>query len=134
MQLSGAGLELLKRAEGFRERVYLDLAGLQTIGFGHRLLPGESYPSGISVAQGEAILAGDVCTAALVDFVFNLGAGRLASSTLLRYLNQGKYDSAAWQLLAWDHVGMREVASLKSRREAEFQLWGTDAAQKQAAA
>jgi lysozyme len=152
MHVSGAGLELLKRAEGFRERMYLDLAGFQTIGFGHRLLPGESYPSGISFAQGEAILAGDLRAAeaaierlvqvplkqgqfdALVDFVFNLGAGRLASSTLLRYLNQGKYDSAAWQLLAWDHVGMREVASLKSRREAEFQLWRTDATQKQAAA
>jgi lysozyme len=60
---------------------------------------------------------------ALVDFVFNLGAGRLASSNLLSYLNAGEYDAAAWQLLAWDHVGSREVASLKVRREAEFRLW-----------
>ena len=58
-----------------------------------------------------------------MDFVFNLGAGRLASSTLLRYLNAGKYDAAAWKLLAWDHAGNREIASLKTRREAEFSLW-----------
>lgn len=31
---------------------------------------------------------------ALVDFVFKLGGGRLASSTLLRNLNAGKYDEA----------------------------------------
>jgi lysozyme len=65
---------------------------------------------------------------ALVDFVFNLGGGRLASSTLLRYLNSGKHDAAAWELLAWDHAGSHEVASLKARREAEFQLWNPHAA------
>ena len=60
---------------------------------------------------------------ALVDFVFNLGAGRLASSTLLTYLNAGNTDAAAWQLLAWDHAGSTEIAGLKARREAEFRLW-----------
>jgi lysozyme len=71
---------------------------------------------------------------ALVDFVFNLGAGRLATSTLLRYLNEGKYDAAAWQLLAWDHAGSREIASLKNRREAEFKLWAPKQNQKESAA
>jgi lysozyme len=60
---------------------------------------------------------------ALVDFAFNLGSGRLASSTLLSYLNAGKYDAAAWQLLSWDHAGSREIPALKTRREAEFHLW-----------
>jgi len=60
---------------------------------------------------------------ALVDFVFNLGSARLASSTLLRYLNAGKYDDAAWKLLAWDHAGSRELPALKLRRESEFRLW-----------
>jgi lysozyme len=114
-----SGLELLKKSEGFRDHTYQDVAGFQTIGFGHRLLPDENYPGEISLALGEAILAKDVRNAetaiqrlvkvpltqgqfdALVDFVFNLGAGRLAGSTLLKYLNSGKYDAAAWQLLAW---------------------------------
>lgn len=70
---------------------------------------------------------------ALVDFTFNLGSGRLASSTLLQNLNAGKYDEAAGQLLRWDHAGAQELASLKARREAEFHLWG-DSVQEQAAA
>jgi len=141
MHLSPAGLNLLKKSEGFRDRVYPDVAGFRTIGFGHRLAPGEEYPTGISLSQGEAILCHDVAIAeaaiqslvkvplsqgqfdALVDFVFNLGAGRLASSTLRAYLNSGRYDAAAWELLAWDHAGSRELASLKTRREAEFRLW-----------
>ena len=60
---------------------------------------------------------------ALVDFVYNLGTNRLAASTLLRDLNIGRYDAAAEQLLMWDHVGTKEVAGLKARREAEFHLW-----------
>ena len=141
MHLSPAGLDLLKKSEGFRDHVYADIAGFRTIGFGHRLAPSEAYPTGITLPQGEAILARDLAIAeaavdrmvkvqltqgqfdALVDFVFNLGAGRLASSTLLSYLNGGNGDAAAWQLLAWDHAGSQEIAALKARREAEFALW-----------
>jgi len=144
MRLSTAGLDLLKKSEGFRDRTYVDIAGFRTIGFGHRLSSGETYPSGISLAQGEILLAADILTAenavsrlvkvplsqgqfdALVDFVFNLGAGRLASSTLLSYVNAKKYDEAAWQLLAWDHCASQENAALKARREAEFHLWSPD--------
>jgi lysozyme len=141
MHLSSAGLELLKKSEGFRDRTYNDVAGFPTIGFGHRLAPSESYLTGITLLQGESILSRDIVVAeaaverlvkvsltqgqfdALVDFVFNLGAGRLASSTLLTYVNARNFDAAAWQLLAWDHAGSREIAGLKARREAEFHLW-----------
>ncbi|HTM16586.1 MAG TPA: lysozyme [Terracidiphilus sp.] len=141
MRLSSAGLQLLKKSEGFRDRVYSDVVGFRTIGYGHRLNPAESYPSAITLAEAETILAADIAIAeaavarhvhvpltqgqfdALVDFVFNLGSSRLASSTLLRYLNAGRYDDAAWQLLAWDHAGSRELPALKLRRESEFRLW-----------
>ena len=141
MHLSAAGLELLQKSEGFRDRTYLDIAGFRTIGFGHRQAPGETYSDGITLSQAEKILTTDVLLTetavtrlvrvpltqgqfdALVDFVFNLGAGRLASSTLLSYLNAGRYEAAAWQLLAWDHASSREIAALKARREAEFRLW-----------
>jgi len=149
MRLSPTGLELLKKSGGFRDRVYADVAGFHTIGYGHRLAPGEAYPAGITLAQGETILSHDLTIAesaverlvkvsltqgqfdALVDFVFNLGAGRLASSKLLNYLNNGKSDAAAWQLLAWDHAGSQEIASLKTRREAEFHLWNPQGAPSQ---
>ncbi len=141
MQLSAAGLELIKRSEGFRGRLYTDVAGLPTIGYGHRVTPLESFPGGIDEQQAAAMLAGDVLEAervvgrlarvpltqgqfdALVDFCFNLGAGRLAGSSLLSDLNAGKYAAAGEQLLSWDHAGGAVNAGLKARREADFQLW-----------
>jgi lysozyme len=141
MQLSTAGLELLKRSEGFRSRVYLDLSGLPTIGYGHRLVHPESFINGIDEAQATKILAFDVLEAeqaigrmvkvpldqgqfdALVDFVYNLGSGRLAASTLLVDLNAKKYAAAGEQLLRWDHADGQENSDLKARREAEFKLW-----------
>jgi lysozyme len=143
MQTSAAGLDLLKRSEGFRSRTYLDAAGLPTIGYGHQLVHPECFPNGISEAQGTEILTNDLRDAeeavarlvkvaltqgqfdALVDFCFNVGVGKLETSTLLKDLNAGLYEAAAGQLLLWDHVGMQEIAGLKARREAEFQLWGT---------
>lgn len=141
MQLSEAGLELIKRSEGFRSHTYRDAAGFPTIGYGHKLLPGESFPEGIGEADASAMLARDVRASeqaverlvrvaltqgqfdALVDFCYNLGAGRLASSTLLRELNAGRYEAASEQLLRWDCAGGEVVARLKSRREAELRLW-----------
>lgn len=141
MKLSVAGLDLLKRSEGFRGRTYLDVNGFPTIGYGHRLLHPESFPNGIDEQQAAEILSVDVRDAeqaverlvkaplsqgqfdALVDFCFNLGSGRLRSSTLLRVLNGGRYDEAAEQLLRWDQAGGQQNAGLKARREAEVALW-----------
>jgi lysozyme len=142
MQLSAAGMELLKRCEGFRGRTYLDVVGIPTIGYGHRLLETESFPDGVGEEQAAEMLARDVADAelavrrlvkvlltqgqfdALVDFVYNLGSGRLAGSTLLKELNAGRYSSAGSELLRWDHAGAKELSGLKARREAEFRFWG----------
>ncbi|HTW79852.1 MAG TPA: lysozyme [Terracidiphilus sp.] len=141
MELSAEGIELIKKSEGFRARVYLDVEGFPTIGYGHRLVHPETFPNGISAEQGTAILLNDVREAeqavarlvkpqltqgqfdALVDFVFNLGQTRLAQSTLLRELNAGNFALAGEQLLRWDHAGAKENAGLKARREAELHLW-----------
>ena len=151
MKLSAAGLELIKRSEGFRSETYLDVAKLATIGYGHRLLLHESFPEGITEAQAAAILGEDVGLAeqaverlvrvaltqgqfdALTDFCFNLGSGRLASSTLLKELNSGCYETAREQLLRWDFAAGEVNAGLKARRQAEFQLWCGDVQQASAA-
>ena len=150
MHLSAAGLNLLKKSEGFRSRSYLDVNGFPTIGYGHRLLHPESFPRGIDEAQAAEILVSDVRDAeqavarlvkvpltqgqfdALVDFCFNLGAGRLASSTLLKILNAGRHSDAAEQLLRWDIAAGQENAGLKARREAELALWNASSAVPQA--
>jgi len=46
----------------------------------------------------------------------------------------GNTDAAAWQLLAWDHAGSKEIAGLKARREAEFRLWNPQCKSRPAAA
>lgn len=145
MNFSNQGLDLLKRSEGLELMPYRDTAGLLTIGYGHKIIPPATFDSGITLAVAEQMLGYDVQLAekivtnlvkvpltqgqfdALVDFVFNLGGGRLAHSTLLVDLNLGRYDTAAEQLLLWDH-GFEdgkevELAALKARREAEFALW-----------
>jgi lysozyme len=152
MEFSAAGLDLLKRSEGFRSRVYLDVAGLPTIGYGHRLVHPEAYPKGINEAQANQILLNDLREAeqavarlvkvpltqgqfdALMDFVFNLGSGRLASSALLKILNTGRYSDAVEQLLLWDHAGSQECEALSARRQAEADLWRGHQTQSQAAA
>ena len=144
MQMSEAGLDLIKKSEGFRSHTYLDVAGLPTIGYGHRLLPREKFPYGISELQATEILIEDARQAeqavarlvkvpltqgqfdALTDFCFNLGAGRLASSTLLKELNARNYESARDQLLRWDEAAGKVNTGLKARREAEYQLWGEE--------
>jgi lysozyme len=145
MELSAAGLELIKKSEGFRSHTYTDVAGFATIGYGHRLLLHESFPDGITEAQGAEILAEDVRLAesaverlvkisltqgqfdALTDFCFNLGAGRLASSTLLVELNSGNLQEAQRQLLRWDMAAGEANGGLEARRRAECELWGEGA-------
>src|SRR5579871_1177365 len=139
MQLSEPGLNLIKTFEGYKAAVYDDVAGHPTIGYGHKLVAGEVYPYDVTEEQATAILLKDVAWAeqtvnmlvnvpltqgqfdALVDFTYNLGAGTLERSTLLRVLNEKRYDYAADQFQAWDHAGGVEVDGLKRRREAEQQ-------------
>ena len=135
MELSVAGLAILKQSEGFRGRTYRDAEGIPTIGYGHKLLPRESYPSGITEAEATVILSRDLALSegsisrlarvpltqgqfdALVDFVFNLGQGRLESSTLLKDLNAGVAQRVQYQ--------SREVEGTQSPSETLDRGWGS---------
>ena len=142
MQISAAGLALIKQYEGYRGSVYKDVAGFPTIGYGHKLTAGESYPKGITEAQATAILLNDVAGAeqavntlvkvpltqgqfdALVSFTYNLGAGTLQRSTLLALLNAGRYAAVPGEMVLFDKAGGKVVEGLRERREAEGRLWG----------
>jgi len=141
MRLSNSGFGLIQQFEGYRPVTYLDSAGVRTIGYGHKLLPSESFPKGVTLAEAASLLERDAAAAqqavarfvripltqgqfdALVDFVYNLGAARLASSTLLHELNDGNLGAAALEFLRWDYCGGKVNAGLKSRREAEMRLF-----------
>jgi lysozyme len=62
---------------------------------------------------------------ALCLFVFNVGGGQagFGGSTLLRLLNQGKYEQVPDQMRRWDHVGGIESGGLTARREREILVW-----------
>jgi lysozyme len=142
MNLSDAGLNLIKQSEGFRRHVYNDVVGKPTIGYGHLIKPGENL---VDITDDEAtgLLRNDVAWAeqavtrfvqvpltqsqfdALVDFTFNLGAGALEGSTLLKVLNGGDYEAAGNEFLKWTHAGGKIQPGLVTRRQAELDLWNS---------
>lgn len=60
---------------------------------------------------------------ALVSFTYNLGAGNLQSSTLLKMLNEGFYSNAALQFARWNKNDGKVMAGLTRRREAERKMF-----------
>lgn len=60
---------------------------------------------------------------ALVSFTFNVGNGAFLGSTLLKLLNNGKYDDVPAQLRRWNKDNGHVVRGLVNRREKEVDLW-----------
>jgi lysozyme len=60
--------------------------------------------------------------AAIVDFTFNLGAGRLQTSTLRRRVNQRDWIATGQELRRWVYGRGRVLPGLLARREAEAHL------------
>lgn len=141
MKVDQSGLDFIARWEGVVLHVYKDVVGIPTIGVGHVLLPGESFPNGITKEQALAILAKDVakCERAIVQYVtveinqnqfnalasftFNCGTGALQRSTVLRKLNGGDYQGAADALLMWNKAGGKFNRGLANRRADERRLF-----------
>ncbi len=146
IEVPQAAIDLAKRFEGFhrvpksdprRAYPYICPAGFHTIGFGHLCEP--THPP-ITEADAEVYLAHDLKTAlaatlrycpvlatepegrlaAIVDFTFNLGAGRLQMSTLRRRLNLRDWFAASQELRRWVYGGGVVLPGLVIRREAEI--------------
>jgi GH24 family phage-related lysozyme (muramidase) len=138
--LSSKGLDFIKRHEGYSDKVYEDSAGNPTIGYGHKILPGEDFSKGITEKEASVLLAQDTKTAvravndevtaelsqtqfdALVDFTYNLGAGNLEKSTLLANINSGK-DITKENFTDWNQAAGRVVRGLTIRRSDEYNLF-----------
>lgn len=137
------GINLIKRFEGFVPEIYLDAAGLPTIGYGHLIRKGEHkmFENGISKALAEELLAEDVQVAeravlrlidvpltdnqfnALVSFTFNLGSSALQRSTLRRKVNREEHESVPAEFMRWVWAGGRKLRGLVRRREVEAALY-----------
>ncbi|QGG11663.1 lysozyme [Enterobacter cancerogenus] len=139
MKISEHGLNLIKHFEGLRLQAYQCSAGVWTIGYGHTcgVRPGDiidEAQAGIflrqDVAASESTVMRFVTTAlnqhqfdALVSFVFNLGSGNFAASTLLKKLNASDYAGAADEFPRWVHAAGKPLLGLVRRREAERNLF-----------
>ena len=127
----------IKFFEGWRLVPYLCPAGKWTIGAGHRLYPKDKVPGlmyilnhwvgVISQTTAELLLTSDIAIGekyvnelvkvplnqdqfdALVDFAMNVGHDAFAHSTLLKYLNEKLYGSAARQFPLWVHDDHKNV-------------------------
>lgn len=140
MKISDAGLDLICKFEGFSPTVYKDIAGHDTIGFGHMVKAGEHFGT---ITQDEALnlLAADALKAeravnelvkikldqdqfdALCSFTYNVGIENFKESTLLKLVNEDKLLAASAEFLRWDHVGGRESQGLLKRRNTESFLF-----------
>jgi lysozyme len=141
-------VQLAKRFEGFhrvpkhdpaRAYPYVCPAGFWTIGYGRLCRP--DHPP-ITREEGERFLMQDLGRAqeatlrmcpvlyaesvarlgAIVDFVFNLGSGRLQASMLRRRVNERNWKEAARELRRWVYGGGKVLPGLVARREAEAAL------------
>lgn len=133
-------LSLIEHFEGRKLHAYLCPAGRLTIGVGHT---GPDVYEGQTITNDEAtaLLKRDAHLAALsvnvlvkapltqhqfdalVSFVFNLGYGNLAGSTLLKHLNAGDYHGAAAEFAKWTHSRGKILPGLVERRAAEAKLF-----------
>lgn len=149
MKTNAAALALIKEFEGFMRKWYPDPAHgwkVPTIGYGHTDSAGSpKYATSKSMvlteAEGSAILQRDLGQyeasvaqmvkvplnenqfGALVSFTYNLGAGNLGSSTLLRKLNTRDYTGAADEFARWNKADGKVLAGLTRRRAAERALF-----------
>lgn len=143
---------LCKRFEGFRARPYLCPAGVATIGYGSTYYPDGRkvtlQDAHITEPQARALLVAELlhqyapavirlCPGllplalleqnwrklnAIVDFAYNLGAGRLQTSTLRRKINAQDWPGARAELMRWTRGGGRVLPGLVLRRQAEVDL------------
>lgn len=125
MQTSEKIKNFIKNQEGLRLNAYLCPARVWTIGYGHT---GADVVKGkvITKEQAEIYFKNDIAIHennvsklvkvplnqnqfdALVSFEYNIGYGQFSSSTLLKLLNQKKYNEAAEQFGRWVYSKIKQ--------------------------
>lgn len=146
MKCSDSGIRLIQEFEGLRLTSYLCIAGVPTIGYGATY-----YADGTKVKLGQTItntqanqllkdhlkefegsVIGLLNTTkvnqnqfdALVSFCFNLGAGNLAKSQLLRIVKANPNDpKIAAEFAKWNRAGGEVSRGLVRRRKKEAELY-----------
>jgi lysozyme len=139
------GIPIIRKFEGLKLKAYLCPAGVWTIGYGNTF-----YENGSKVQEGEKITLdradkllffvvqkfesevsklvkssiNDNQLGALTSFAFNVGAGNLAKSTLLKKVNANPNDATIRdEFMRWTKAGGKVLNGLITRRKAEADLY-----------
>lgn len=148
-----AAAALCRHFEGFRSKPYLCPAGVPTIGYGSTYYADgrKVQLSDLAITEPEArallmqelqhtyapgvvrlcpdLLAMGMTSGqwgpfnAIVDFAYNLGVGRLQTSTLRRKINAQDWEAAQVELMKWVRGGGKVLPGLVRRRQAECALF-----------
>jgi GH24 family phage-related lysozyme (muramidase) len=151
--LSSQGVDLIKDFEGFFTNLYNDPVGHCTVGYGTLVHKGncdgraseQPYANGVSKERATELLTQEASGFAktinekvtvslnqnqfdaLVSFVYNVGPDNFQKSTLLKLLNQGKYDAVPTELKKWTKGNQNgqlvDLPGLVKRRAAEAELF-----------
>jgi lysozyme len=145
-KLSQKGLELIKSFEGLKLKPYLCPALIPTIGFGNTY-----YPDGTKVKLTDASITkekaeellkfllvtyekavdsfcrDDISQSqfdALASFCYNVGAGNLQKSTLIKKVNANPQDTTIRaEFMKWNKAAGKVLLGLTKRRTAEANLY-----------
>jgi lysozyme len=146
VNVSKAGIALIKHHEGVRNRPYRCPANLYTVGVGHLIGDGKSLPESwnrtFSQEEIDGILKSDLkrfelgvhkmlpnvplrqCEFdAIISFCFNLGLGCFQRSTLRQALLRGDKKAAMESLVKYCRAGGKILKGLQTRRLDEKALF-----------
>jgi lysozyme len=146
VNVSKAGIALIKHHEGVRNRPYRCPANLYTVGVGHLIGDGKSLPESwnrtFTQEEIDGILKSDLKRFelgvhkmlpnvplrqhefdALVSFCFNLGLGCFQRSTLRQALLRGDKKAAMESLVKYCRAGGKILRGLQIRRLDEKALF-----------
>ena len=139
------GIPIIRKFEGLKLKAYLCPANVWTIGYGNTF-----YENGSKVQEGDKItleradkllffvvqkfeaevkklVKSDInenMVGALTSFAFNVGAGNLAKSTLLKKVNANPNDATIRdEFNRWTKAGGKVLNGLVTRRKAEADLY-----------
>lgn len=135
---------IIKEFEGFRALPYLCPRGVWTIGYGTTRINGVPVTRNtpvISKERAETLMKADMVEftgqilplvrvaltapqlGALISLTYNIGIGNFQRSTLLRFLNAGRYGDAGHQFSVWVYSKGVKLEGLVRRRNRERLLF-----------
>lgn len=137
LTLSATALVAILLHEGYRENAYIPVAGdVPTIGFGttKEVKLGDRISPELALQRANRdiqLFEGAIksCVSvpltqyeydAYTSLAYNIGSGAFCNSTLVKLLNQGKYEEACKQILRWDKFQGKPLDGLTKRRNEEY--------------